>query len=155
MKRKRINQCILYLYNIKKIIKTSMSNAKEILEKIKKVFLEKDEPVVTPEESNTTVSIDEKISELESRMIMIEKILNENEINLKKKEEEIKEKEVKIEELSSQIIKKDEEIEKLKIELSTTPVSEPITIEKTKKESFASYMIGQIEKKRREKGLDY
>jgi len=144
--------------------------SKEILDKIKALFnvesveekqVEVVEPTVLAEEIPTDepkseeemptdeVKIEDEVKQLEDKIKEIENLLGI-------KDEEMKSKTEEIETLSKQIVEKDEKIKSMEIELSKTPQSEPIQIEKNaKKANFSNVMYETIKKSRQEKGLDY
>ena len=149
---KKINHLLFIMYSYIKNKSFNMSKTKEILEKIKGLFTETplEIPAETPQEpAETEVNIEERLKQLEERINEIDKLLTEKDDELSKSNE-------KVEELSKQITEKDEKIKSLEVELSQTPASEPIQVEKkTKKTTFAEQMHDKIKSERTERGLSY
>jgi chromosome segregation ATPase len=149
---KKINHLLFNMYSYIKNKSFNMSKTKEILEKIKGLFTETplEIPAETPQEpAETEVNMGDRLNQLEERIKLIDELLTT-------KEKALKETEEKIETLSKQITEKDEKIKSLEVELSQTPASEPIQVEKkTKKTTFAEQMHDKIKSERTERGLSY
>lgn len=149
MTSKEILEKIKLLFNTETKVETKVEE--KIEAKVEEVLVDPlPEEVPVEEQPEETVKIEERIKSLEDKIAQIESLLE-------MKDQEVKQAKVENEKLSKQITEKDELINKIQVELSATPISEPIVIEKqaTKKANFSSKMIDKLTEAAKEKGKSY